>query len=160
MLWKDIQKETFNVDGKELSILSFFLKSPKTDRIGNGDRVEIFEVPGSFMCPIKAFSKWEKFSSVRVDKNMPVFREKGGKCFTGKKLNTCLNELTAGLKKQNINIESHSFRAGVSSIMAAQGHSAESIKAIGCLELESWKCYSKLPRLNRAKMAADICCGL
>ena len=157
LLWKDVQKSTVTVDNRDTKVLSFYLKSPKTDRIGNGDRLEIFEVPDSFMCPIRAFEKWEKFSSVKKSKHLPVFRKLGGECFTGTELNKYLYELTGGLRKHNIEIKSHSFRAGVCSILAAQGHSPETIMAIGRWTSEAWKTYAKLPRLQRATMAASIC---
>ena len=39
LLWKDVKLDTVTVDGKEIGVVSIFLKSPKVDRVGAGQRI-------------------------------------------------------------------------------------------------------------------------
>ena len=100
------------------------------DRIGAGQRVEIFE-SGNFMCPIKAFKKYKASLKYETNRNNPVFREEDGKCFTGKELNLCLDYISFELKIRGLNVKTHSYRAGVATMMASLGYSDEEIMASG-----------------------------
>ena len=67
------------------------VKSPKIDRVGAGDTIEIFQTD-NFMCPYKAFEKYRKVSSVKEKKDSPVFRTNTKKCLTGKEImKSCLH---------------------------------------------------------------------
>ena len=155
LLWKDISLHEVTFEGKKVEVLSVFLKSPKVDRIGAGQKVEVFETK-SFMCAIKSFKKYEASISRVCAPDEPVFREKSGECFTGAKLNKCLDEISYELKCKGINVKNHSFRSGVPTMMAALGYSEDDIMAAGRWKSKAFMAYTKLPRLQRAKFAAEL----
>ena len=155
LLWRDIKVETIKLNGKAVGVISVFLKSPKVDRIGAGQRVEIFET-GTFMCPYKAMLKY--MASLKVEKKAkkPVFREANGECFTGRKLSKCLEEISPELRMRGIIVKNHSFRAGVPSMMASLGYSDQDIMAAGRWTSQAFMAYAKLPRLKRAQFAVEL----
>ena len=104
--------DTVEVEGKNVGVMSIYVKSLESDRIGAGHRIEVFET-GNFMCPIKAFLKYRAIYQWRKDDESPVFREENGECLTGKKLNDYLDDISVELKEKGILVGNHSFRAGV-----------------------------------------------
>ena len=155
LLWKDIKEGKVEIEGKFIYTLSIFLKSPKVDRIGAGQRVEVFET-GNFMCPWKAFRKYKASLKVIPSSESPVFREQSGECLTGKKLNLYLDEITLELRNMGIVVKNHSFRAGVATLMAVLGYPEADIMAAGRWQSKAFLAYTKLPRLHRAKFAATL----
>ena len=155
LLWKDIKLDTVKMEGKDVGVISVFIKSPKTDRIGAGQRIEVFET-GNFMCPFKAFKKYMASLKLGQNKNLPVFREKNGECFTGKKLSKCLEEISKELSAKGIKAKNHSFRAGVPTMMAKLGYTDKEIMAAGRWQSKAYLAYAKLPRLQRAKFALQL----
>ena len=155
LLWKDVKIDYVQIEGKNRGVISIFLKSPKTDRIGAGQRVEVFETE-NFMCPFKALKKYRESAKFDENPNEPVFREKSGCCFTGKTLNKYLEEISPELKKQGIHVRNHSFRAGVPTMMATLGYPEKDIMAAGRWQSKAFMAYTKLPRLQRAKFAVDL----
>ena len=126
LLWGDIQLDTIAPGGKNTGVMNIFLKSPKSDRIGAGQRVDVFE-SGNFMCPFKAFNKYKATIGTHVSDDEPVFRERNGECLTGKKLNSYLDEISLELKARGIIVKNHSFRAGVATLMAMLGYSDQAM---------------------------------
>ena len=161
LLWEDIKVSKVTLNGKAVTALGFRIKSPKVDRVGTGDYVEIYET-GLYNCPVKAFLKWRGASGVSEDPKMPVFRIKEGCCYTSQQLNMRLGELTRDLKEhiKGGEITSHSFRAGVASEMCRAGYSESDIQAVGrwASGSQAYKLYCKLPRMHRARMARNIAC--
>ena len=101
----------------------------------------------------KAFKKYIASSKFKVSPNEPVFRDESGECFTGRKLNHCLDELSIELKLKGIHVKNHSFRSGVATLMASLGYSDQDIMAAGRWKSNAFMAYTKLPRLHRAKFA-------
>ena len=155
LLWKDVKIDSVNWNGKCVGVISVFLKSPKTDRIGAGQRIEVFET-GNFMCPYKAFKKYKMSLEFDVNNDKPVFRENNGECFSGKKLSKCLEEISVELSEKGIKVKNHSFRAGVPTMMATLGYADKDIMAAGRWQSNAFMAYAKLPRLQRAKFAAEL----
>ena len=155
LLWKDVKVDTVQMDGREVGVISIFLKSPKTDRIGAGQRVEVFET-GNFMCPYRAFKKYEASLKFKPEKNQPVFREENGECLSGRKLSKYLDEISKELSEKGIKVKNHSFRAGVPTMMATLGYSDKDIMAAGRWQSNAFMAYAKLPRLQRAKFAVEL----
>ena len=158
LLWNDVKLEKVRVDGKEIQSISILVKSPKVDRVGTGDNIQIFQLD-NFMCPIAAFDMYKRFSGLKKNPQQPVFRFELGRCFTGQEMNRRLTLLTSCLKEivPGGEVKSHSFRSGVISELARAGHSVEDMKQVGRWNSESWKKYCKLPLTKRAKLARDIC---
>ena len=157
LMWENLKEGTVVIKKEKLDLIQVHVKSPKIDRIGAGDKIEVFELK-NFMCPVKAFKKYKKVCKCKEEPRMPVFRHKSGKCFTGKEINKRLDELTEGLGKlvPGGTVKSHSFRSGVASEMARKGHSSEEIKGVGRWSSEAYLNYVKLPQTRRAEMARAI----
>ena len=107
------------------------LQSPKEDKLRQGVTVELFGT-GTVTCPIDAFKKWRKVRSGNTNKALPLFRCENGKCYTGNQFNKDIKSLLG----QYINYDekkylSHSFRAGLASMMASAGYTDAEIMRQG-----------------------------
>ena len=123
LLWGNIKMGKLQLKGKYWGTISVFVKSPKVDRVGAGDDIEIFQLD-NFMCPTAAMAKYRETNKLGEDPNMPVFRLPSGQCFTGAEMNRRLSALTATMTQvvPGGQIRSHSFRSGVISEMARAGY--------------------------------------
>ena len=148
------------LDKKEVGMISMHVKSPKIDRVGAGDNIEVIEL-GNFMCPIAAMAKYRDIIKLREDPGLPVFRQQSGACFTGAQLNRMLGELTHSLAKHIPGgvVTSHSFRAGVATEMARNGYTEEELMAVGRWNSKAYLHYVSLPRAHRASFARKIALG-
>ena len=157
LVWKNVKLGSVIVQKEKLEVLKVHIKSPKIDRIGAGDDIEVFQL-NNFMCPIKAMKKYKQVSKIKEEPDMPVFRLSSGGCMTGKGMNKRLDILTQGLEKLVPGgvVKSHSFRSGVASEMARRGHNSEEIKGVGRWNFEAYLSYVKLPQTRRAEMAMAI----
>ena len=157
LLWTDVQAKSVNIEGKRVKAIAFRIKSPKVDRVGSGDSIEVYET-GMYNCPVKAFEKWRHASTVTEDPRLPVFRTAVDKCYTGKLLNRRLAELTSCLdsRMRGGKVTSHSFRAGVASEMCRAGYSEQDIQAVGRWNSAAYLLYVKLPRTHRANLARTM----
>ena len=119
-------------DGSSVGCFRFKIKSPKVDRVGNGDEIEVFQVE-SGLDPFSALARYKEL----LVKNgwfipgKPFFRRSNGFCLTRDQLNCFLREKFAPLLSPDDIISSHSFRAGVSSHMQSWGFSSDDIKGKG-----------------------------
>jgi site-specific recombinase XerC len=157
LLWEDIEMKTVKIEEKVIEAIAFKIKSPKVDRLGDGDYLEVYET-GLYNCPIAAFKKYRDISDISEHPNRPVFRVAEDKCMSGRQFNKQLSQLTGSLEQliPGGRITSHSFRAGVASEMCRAGYSEEDIKAVGRWESGAYKAYLKLPRTHRAVLARTI----
>ena len=155
LLWKDLVLDKVELQGKIIGVISVFHKSPKTDRIGAGQRIEVFETR-NFMCPFKALQKYIAINTFGRKPEEPVFRECTGECLTGRKLNTYLEDISKELTAKGLNIKNHSFRAGVPTMMGSLGYSDSDMMAAGRWRSRAFMAYTKLPRLNRARFAVEL----
>jgi hypothetical protein len=116
LLWKDLKLSRVRVDGEMVESMSVHVKSPRIDKVGAGDTIEVMELgSGSFMCPIAAMKRFREVSRLKEEPNMPVFRLASGACFTGAELNRKLKVLVEDLQKHipGGKVTSHSFRVRV-----------------------------------------------
>ena len=157
LTWGDMKVETERIEGKPIKVIKLTIKSPKVDRVGNGDIIAIFET-GLFNCPVNALKKWQAVSQFSERKDLPVFRLRKDKCYTGREFNQKLGGLTQLLTDRITGgkFTSHSFRAGVSSEMCRSAYSEQDIMAVGRWNSEAWKLYCKLPMTRRAILAREI----
>jgi site-specific recombinase XerC len=157
LLWEDISFGEVELAGERIEAVSMHVKSPKVDRVGAGDKIQVFEL-GNFMCPVAAMRKWMERSKLKQEEKMPVFRMESGVLMTGAEMNRRLKMLTRevdSLVPGGV-IKSHSFRSGVPSEMAKAGQDAEAIQAVGRWKSDAYKAYVKLPVAKRAVMARQI----
>ena len=157
LLWKDVKFEEIAYKGDMVKMIQVHVKSPKVDRVGAGDMIQVFQL-GNFMCPFEAMKKYREEMRMKEDPDLPVFRKSSGMCMTGAEINRKLAILTQEVGKlvPGGTIKSHSFRSGVPSEMAKNGENAEAIQAVGRWNGEAYKIYCKLPLTRRADMARAV----
>ena len=155
LLSRDIKIKELNINGEKVQILQVRLKSEKTDRIGADTIVDVYKSGGP-LCPIRAFNKW---SSIKGDfgGRVPAFLDNNGTPLTGRKFNELLKSfLGKHLDYKKGGISSHSFRAGITSMVAKLGFSEEEMQALGRWSSAAYNAYIKLPRTRRLQMAKNI----
>jgi len=142
-------------NGKEnTSKIVVKLKCPKENKKGPETIVDVFQTDNC-ACPVKAFRKWQEKAA--PEKGQPLFRRKDGKPLTGRTLNRILKELLSphfDYKKGFFT--THSFRAGIPSMMGAMGMANDDIKATGRWSSRAYEFYVKKPRTIRMKVAKKI----
>ena len=160
LLWKDVIVGQTTVEGKIVKTLSIHVKSPKVERVGNGDRILVLEM-AEFMCPIAAMNKYKQTSGLRENLDKAVFRHADKTCFTGKEMNCKLRELTKEVTSmvKGGKVTSHSFRAGVASEMARAGCTEEELMAVGRWSSRAYMDYIKLGITHRAALAMRVARG-
>lgn len=155
LLGEDVVLNHTKYKNEPIRILQIKIKSPKEDRIGVGKIIDIYESSGP-ICPIRAFLRWEKLQTTRENKS-PIFKLSDGTCLTGRKLNQLLKQfLEPHLDYKKGKFSSHSFRAGMATLMGTLGFGDEDIMAMGRWSSEAYLNYLKLPRTRRIEMARKI----
>lgn len=140
---------------QQKEVITVWLKWPKEDKAGKGVELEVFET-GSEVCPVKALKKWWCSNGPKTP-SQPVFMQKDGTAWTGKKFNKELQELIRPhIDSREGVITSHSFRSGVPSMMGRAGYSDEQLQAVGRWSSRAFEHYVKLPRTRRKEMAREI----
>ena len=145
------------VEGKEVEMLVVHLEAPKEDKTRKGVDVELFRLEESFFCPVHAWKRWREKSKLTHEGSAPVFREEDGRGFTQNELNKVLKELLKSeIDYDQRKISGHSFRAGITTVMAKLGYSQELISLQGRWRSEAYLTYCKLGRANRLKDQLNI----
>ena len=145
--------------GTWASVVRVHVKSPKVNRVGRGDDIEVFEMTDTRFCPIKALLKYVDSMEAGdlVDPGLPFFRKETGANYTKDNFNSDLKELLKhDLDYAVEGIWAHSFRAGISSHMARWGFGEDDIKGWGRWSSDAYKRYIKLPTLARRRLASQI----
>lgn len=155
LLGSDIAIKAMKLNGRTVETIQIKLKSQKTDRIGVDMIVDVYESGGA-LCPVRACKKWMASSSQLSD-SKPAFRLGSGKPLTGKKYNSYLKKLLEKhLNYEKERITSHSFRAGIATLMGQMGFADQEIQALGRWSSKAFEAYLKLPRTKRLEMARQI----
>lgn len=155
LLSRDIIIKESYLGKEKIGIIQVLIKSEKKDRVGAGVIVDVYESGGD-LCPLKALRKWLR-TKVNSKQKHPAFCLESGKPLTGKAFNAMLKNLLAKhLKGYRRKVTSHSFRAGLASLMGKLGFSDNDIMAIGRWSSRSFEAYLKLPRSKRLDMAKKI----
>ena len=155
LLWRDVQLKEVRIGKDNEKIITIKIKSPKEDRIGKEIIIDIYASHG-LLCPVKALEKWLK-TKPPAEAGKPAFRDENGVPLTGRKLNEILKKcLSNHIDYEDGYVTSHSFRAGIASLMGSMGYSDSQIKAIGRWSSSAFETYIKLPRTKRAEMARNI----
>ena len=150
------RKSELQIDGVKESILFVHLKCPKEDRLQNGVTVELFAT-NTLTCPVTAWEKWQKISEISHSQTKPAFRKEDGGCMTGKQFNKDIKSVLGKVINYDENrYLSHSFRAGLASMMAASGYSDVEIMRQGRWHSKSFQLYCKMGRASRFKEQKDL----
>jgi len=154
LLGRDVRMTSSSSSGEPGRRLSFYLKSPKEDKIGKTVIVDVYETLGS-TCPVKAFRKWSSQANIQEDK--PLFSSKQGKPLTGRVLNANIKSLLEEHIDYGIGgIWSHSFRAGIPTLMAERGFEDKEIQITGRWNSRAFEFYTKNPSTNRERIARRL----
>ena len=155
LLYRDVNSKEIIVNGERVQILQIRLKSEKTDRIGADTIVDVYRSGGP-LCPVRAFNKWNHVKT-NFGGRVPAFLDESGTPLTGRKFNEFLKSfLSKHLNYKIGGISSHSFRAGVTSMVAKLGFSEEEMQALGRWSSSAYNAYIELPRTRRLQMAKSI----
>ena len=144
--WKDVQWKECEVGGQKTDMVLFTLRSPKECR-GNGSvEVEVFNLgKDCFYNMLDAWRKWKACSKLELDPEMPVFRKESGALLTPAEFNATLKEMLADkVPYEEGFVASHSFRAGVASVMAKLGYNDSQIQIQGRWSSDCFLKYLKL----------------
>ena len=140
---------------EKVTIIQVKIKSPKTDRIGVDTIIDVYESKGP-LCPIIDFFKWKQIAS-HLSNSTPAFRDETGRPLTGASFNNSLKlYLGKYINYKTSRITSHSFRAGMASLLGTLGYTDEDIQAAGRWSSRAFLAYLKLPRTQRLTMAKKI----
>ena len=132
------------------------MKCPKEDKLQSGVTVELFAT-NTTTCPVLAWQKWRKLSKVPQCPTKPAFRKEDGTCYTRNQFNKDIKSVLGKV----INYEenkylSHSFRAGLASMMAAAGYRDEEIMRQGRWHSKAFQLYCKTGRASRLREQRDL----
>ena len=145
-------------NGVMTKAITVHLKNPKEDKSKHGLRIEIFETTGPlrWLCAVNAYIKYVNNAKATTSAQ-PLAVMSDGTGYTGRMFN---NNLKHFLKdKVDLSqgpIMSHSFRAGLATMMAKAGCSDKEIQLTGRLTSTAFKSYVKTTRPKRAALAASI----
>ena len=150
LVWKCIKWETALVEGKDVDMIRFTIRSPKETRGSKKVEVEVFDMPGCFYSCTEAFRKWRQCSTLPEDPEMPVFRRKSGSMLTPRDMNGILKALMKdSVSYEDGFVSTHSFRGGMVSVMYRLGYTEEQIKIQGRWASDAFKHYCKSGRAAR-----------
>ena len=151
--WSRMTEKGGLVDGKWTSWFEIKLLRPKEYKEGrsNGVLVELFHIPESRWCPVTAMRAYMGDNKLGQEDNTPVFRWRSGRCVTGKAINAFIKEACGQLSEYpgNCYLATHSFRAGIATILGAMGVEEDKIQSIGRWQSSAWVRYAKEGRSVR-----------
>ena len=155
LLSEDFRIRTVRVGNEKVKMITVKVKSPKESRCVNNKLIDVYENNGP-LCPVRACEKWLKYAPP-MKKGLPMFRMADGTPLTGRKLNSVLRKIfKPHIPAGKGYVSSHSFRAGIASLMGSMGYGDEDIMAVGRWSSQCFERYIKLPRTKRLKMAREM----
>ena len=156
LLGRDIRLVNTTIEGQKEEVLVIHLKSPKEEHLTGGINVELFAT-GGFSCPVSAWRKWRSSTKASLPPTKPVFRFTDGKCMSGANFNQILKSLLGPyIDYDKKSFLSHSFRAGMASMMAAAGYRDDEIMRQGRWHSRAFKIYCKTGRASRLREQRDL----
>ena len=144
LTWADVKFIDAKIDGKTVEFVQLKLKNPKT---ASSLPDQVVELPAldTKHCAVKAMKKWHQVSKAELHKDHPVFMKRSGELATVGYFNTVLKDILGEISPK---ITARSFRPGLSTILARQGASQESLKSLGRWTSKAYLCYIKKGRAN------------
>ena len=130
LLKRDITVATRMVGKKKRRILEVCLKSPKEAKSNPVPiKVEVFEMPSRF-CPVTAYLNYVDQVGVKREDNAAFRLPFSGAAYRHQRFNLDLKRLLKPHVRYG-SVSGHSFRAGLSTLMAKSGFKDADIQAIG-----------------------------
>jgi len=143
LLRKDLYMVGRNTEKASLQVK---LKTPKESKDNRAVIVDVFGT-GSQICPLRAFTKWER-ATAGAQADQPAFKWADGSLVTTNAMNILIKKLLDEYIPGH-RISVHSFRTGTASMMAQLGYSDKDIKAVGRWSSRAFENYIKLPRSKK-----------
>ena len=143
LLWRDLVKKETSYEGEMVESLVLKLKASKEQKNLKFVFVEVW-ASKDFVCPVEAYDKFVKEAGGRKADGDPVARWSDGSLITKARMNTEL-KLILG-KKFNYEegtVSTHSFRAGLATLMAEFGCSDQEIQSQGRWASSAFEVYKK-----------------
>ena len=141
----------WNVDGNE-GWMKLTILGPKEATGREKVEVEILSIDNKYLCPIESWRMWREYMDSRapLQPNLPLFSFRSGKLPTATWLNAKLKWLLRNdIHYEQLQVLTHSFRAGLVTALARMGVNEEKIKVIGRWRSNAWKNYAKCGRSVR-----------
>ena len=155
LLFRDVRVIRRWVNGRKRKIIMVDLKSPKECKANTGAvTVEVFENLSDF-CPVKAFEKYVELSGGLSKKNACFRLERTGLAYRQRRFNNELRNYFDPIVKYG-KVRGHSFRAGLSTLLAERGFSEKQIMTLGRWNSCAYKRYIKNGLLVRARYADRV----
>ena len=154
----DVKFTHLKSGGKMTRAVTLLLKNPKEDKTKHGVRIDIFETEGplKWLCAVNAAMKYEGMMTP-TESEQPFAMTRDGKGYTGQMFNNDLKQLLAGKLDPTLGpLTSHSFRAGLPTMMGKAGFPDKDIQLAGRWTSTAFKAYVKTARPKRAALAASI----
>ena len=158
LMTEDVVKTETSHEGSTTKTLLYHIKDPKENKSPQGIRVDLFENTGSlnWLCAVKAYEKYMKMSRV-PNSDQPLLALQDGSGYTGRMFNDDVKTLLTGRIDVSLGpLTTHSFRAGMATMMGEAGCTDEQIQLAGRWSSDAFKLYIKTARPRRAVMAASI----
>ena len=123
LMQEDVKFTHLKSNGTMTRAVTLHLKNPKEDKTKHGIHVDIFETTGPlrWLCAVNAAMKYKSVMTT-TDTEQPFATTSNGKGYTGKMFNEDLKRLLMGKLDLTLGpLTSHSFRAGLATMMAKAG---------------------------------------
>jgi hypothetical protein len=121
LLYRDIKEITVKMKDGDLQALKITIKHPKEERLSAGVVIDVFQIKGAcnWMCPVKAWTKWNKDKRFHASSSKPAIRMADGRSYTGGLFNRDLKSILKTTIDYNVgSITAHSFRSGLATFMS------------------------------------------
>ena len=156
--WKNMGEGAGKIDGVMTRWFTVKLLKPKEHRAGKaGVNIELFNIPAEWN-PVEAMDKFREVNIHEEQAELPVFRWATGINITSSFLNKFIKNCGVSLAEYpaGVYLGTHSFRAGIVSLMGAMGCEESLIKSIGRWGGDSWIRYAKSGRSIRKSDQMNI----
>ena len=154
LLGRDIKLKQEKYGSSTIETVQITLKTEKTNKSSKHTIIDVYASEGH-LCPVKAFKRWSRHNP--CDPDLPAFRDDDGSPLTQKEFNSFLADFSRKyLDTGKRTLSSHSFRAGMCTLLATLGYSDEEIMSWGRWNSRAFETYIKAPRSKRLWMAKQI----
>ena len=156
--WQNMKENAGKIDGSMMRWFTVTLVKPKEHRAGKaGVNIELFNIVAPWN-PVEAMDLFRKANIHGEKPGLPVFRWASGVNITGSFLNKFIKNCGIALDEypDGVYLGTHSFRAGIVSLMGAMGCEESLIKSIGRWGGDSWLRYAKSGRSIRKSDQMNI----
>ena len=156
--WRNMYEGAGRIDGKMTRWFTVKLLKPKEHRAGKaGVNIELFSVMSPWD-PVEAMDQFRKVNIHKEQPELPVFRWASGVNITRAFVNKFIKNCGVSLDEypEEVYLGTHSFRAGIVSLMGAMGCEESLIKSVGRWGGDSWIRYAKSGRSIRKSDQLNI----